>query len=160
MPSSSRARGLSFPFAKEEGFLPAVTVLHTFGSDLKRHVHIHFIVSSGDLKLSGKAERFTRYVKRKAKNRRARKKKAAVLVDEPSWVRWAFFPHKMLRKRYRSLLIKDLKERIRKEPSSDTPDPDLMVFSEPSAMKGFFDDLNPTIGYIGRYARRPPYVRD
>ena len=50
-----------------------------------------------------------------------------------------------------------------------------MVFSEPSAMKGFFEDrkkeytngffvqiteerkdLKPTIGYIGRYARRPP----
>ena len=96
-------------------------------------------------------------------------------MDELSWVRWSFFPHKVLRKRYRSLLIEHLKERIRKELSSDTPDPDLMVFSEPSAMKGFFDDrkkeytngffvqitekrkdLKPTIGYIGRYARRPP----
>nr|VFK50580.1 MAG: Putative transposase [Candidatus Kentron sp. TC] len=131
------------------------------------------------MKLSGKAERLTKYVKRKAKNRRPRKKKGAVLVDELSWVRWSFFPHKVLRKRYRSLLIEHLEERIRKEPSSDTPDPDLMFFSEPSAMKGFFDDrkkeytnaffvhitkehkdLNPTIGYIGRYARRPPYVRD
>ena len=29
-------------FCKEQGFLPAVTaVLHTFGSDLKRHIHIH-----------------------------------------------------------------------------------------------------------------------
>jgi hypothetical protein len=28
-------------FCKERGFLPAITaVLHTFGSDLKRHVHI------------------------------------------------------------------------------------------------------------------------
>ena len=35
-------------FCKEQGFLPAVTaVLHTFGSDLKRHVHIHFIISAG-----------------------------------------------------------------------------------------------------------------
>ena len=35
-------------FCKEQGFLPAVTaVLHTFGSDLKRHVHIHFISSRG-----------------------------------------------------------------------------------------------------------------
>nr|VFK44014.1 MAG: hypothetical protein BECKTC1821E_GA0114239_103029 [Candidatus Kentron sp. TC] len=45
-----------------------------------------------------------------------------------------------LRKRYQRLLIEHLKERIRKEPSSDTPDSDLMVFSEPSTMKGFFDD--------------------
>ena len=89
MPSSPQVRGLSFPFAKEQGFLPAITVLHTFGSDLKRHVHIHFIVSSGGLKLSGKAERFTRSVKRKATNRRTRKKRVTILVDEPSWVRWS-----------------------------------------------------------------------
>jgi len=38
-------------FCKEKGFLPAITaVLHTFGSDLKRHVHIHCIVSAGGLK--------------------------------------------------------------------------------------------------------------
>nr|VFJ94524.1 MAG: Putative transposase [Candidatus Kentron sp. LFY] len=146
---------------------------------MKRHIHIHFIVSAGGLKLSGKAERFTRYIKRKAKNRRAKKrakkKKVTVLLDEPSWIHWSFFPHKILRKRYQNLLIKCLKERIRKELCSDKPDPDLMVFPEPSAMKGFFDDLKkeyengffvhiteertelePTVEYIGRYARRPP----
>nr|VFK47044.1 MAG: Putative transposase [Candidatus Kentron sp. SD]VFK49822.1 MAG: Putative transposase [Candidatus Kentron sp. SD]VFK49963.1 MAG: Putative transposase [Candidatus Kentron sp. SD] len=71
--------------------------------------------------------------------------------------------------------MEHLKERIQKELRSDAPDPDLMVFSEPSAMKGFFDDLKKeykngfyvhiskerkdlqmTVGYIGRYARRPP----
>ena len=37
-------------FCKERGFFPAITaVLHTFGSDLKRHIHIHFIVSAGGL---------------------------------------------------------------------------------------------------------------
>nr|VFJ98566.1 MAG: Putative transposase [Candidatus Kentron sp. LFY] len=146
---------------------------------MKRHIHIHFIVSAGGLKLSGKAERFTRYIKRKAKNRRAKKrakkKKVTVLLDEPSWIHWSFFPHKILRKRYQNLLIECLKERIRKELCSDKPDPDLVVFSEPSAMKGFFDDLKKeyengffvhvseerkdlqmTVGYIGRYARRPP----
>jgi hypothetical protein len=167
---------LFFPFAEEQGFLPAITgVLHTFGSDLKRHIHVHFIVSAGGLKLSGKAERFTRYTKRKKKNPRVKENKPTVLVDEPEWVHWSFFPHKMLRKRYQSLLIEHLKERIRKELRSDTPDQDLKVFSEPSAMKSFFDDLKkeykngffvhiteermelkPTIGYIGRYARRPP----
>ena len=182
MPFSPQVRRLFFLFAKEQGVLPAITgVLHTFGSDLKRHVHIHFIVSAGGLKLSGKAERFTRYIRRKAKDRRvkkrAKKKKVAVLLDEPSWIHWSFFPHKVLRKRYQSLLIKHLKERIQKELRSDMPDKDLMVFPEPSAMKGFFDDLKkeykdgffvhiteerkelkPTIGYIGRYARRPPSI--
>nr|VFK60028.1 MAG: hypothetical protein BECKTUN1418D_GA0071000_11133 [Candidatus Kentron sp. TUN] len=64
------------------------------------------------------AERFTRYIRRKAKDRRAKKrakkKKVAVLLDEPSWIHWSFFPHKVLRKRYQSLLIEHLKERIQK----------------------------------------------
>ena len=48
-------------FCKESGFLPAVTALiHTFDSDLKRHAHIHCIVSAGGLKLTEEAERFTR----------------------------------------------------------------------------------------------------
>ena len=59
-------------FCQERGFLPAITsVLHTFGSDLKRHIHIHCIVSAGGLKLTGKAERFTRFAKRKKKNPKA-----------------------------------------------------------------------------------------
>ena len=39
-------------FCKEQGLLPAITaVLHTFGRDLKRHVHIHCIIlmSSGTM---------------------------------------------------------------------------------------------------------------
>ncbi len=36
-------------FCKEKGFLPAITAgLHTFGSDLKRHVHIHCILLKND----------------------------------------------------------------------------------------------------------------
>lgn len=81
----------------------------------------------------------------------------------------------MLQKRYQALLIEHLKEQIRKDIHSENPDPDLMVFSDQSVMKAFFDDikqeykngffvhvteerkdLKPTIGYIGRYARRPP----
>jgi hypothetical protein len=93
-------------FCKEQGFLPAITgVLHTFGSDLKRHIHIHFIISAGGLKLSGKAERITRYLKRKKKDPHAKQKKVSVLLDEPQWVSWSFFPYDMLRKRYQTLLI-------------------------------------------------------
>jgi len=163
-------------FCKEQGFLPAITgVLHTFGSDLKRHIHIHFIISTGGLKLSDRAERMTRYLKRKKKNPRAKQKKVSVLLDEPQWVSWSFFPFDMLRKRYQNLLIEHLKEHIQKELRSGTPDPDLKVFSEPSVMKSFFDnlrqeykngfvvnvsekreDIKSTAGYIGRYARRPP----
>ena len=64
-------------FCKERGFLPAITaVLHTFGSDLKRHVHIHVIINAGGLKLSGKQERHTRFIKRKSKKPKATIKKS------------------------------------------------------------------------------------
>ena len=163
-------------FCKEQGFLPAITaVLHTFGSDLKRHVHIHCIVSAGGLKLTGKAERATRFARRKKKNKKAKKKKVSVVEDHPSWVECHFFPYKMLQKRYQALLIQHLKKAIKKNIKSSEPDPDLLVFSDLSVMKSFFDDLKQeykngffvhvteerqdlqlTVGYIGRYARRPP----
>ena len=163
-------------FCKEQGFLPAVTaVLHTFGSDLKRHVHIHCIVSAGGLKLTGKAERIARYHQRKKNNPKARKKKVAVEEDHPTWIAYHMFPYKMLHKRYQALLIKHLKNRIEDNIQSSDPDQDLLVFSDPSVVKAFFDDLKQeykngffvhvteerqnlqlTAGYIGRYARRPP----
>jgi len=61
-------------FCKEQGFLPAITaVIHTFGSDLKRHIHIHCIISAGGLKLNQKQKRYTRYVKRKKRNGKIKK---------------------------------------------------------------------------------------
>lgn len=163
-------------FCKEQGFLPAVTaVLHTFGSDLKRHVHIHIILSAGGLKLSGKAERYTRFIKRQQQDPKAKMKKVSVLTEDPEWVTWTKFPYKMLQKRYQALLIKHMKAQIQRNIDSDNPDKDLMVFSDPTASKAFFDDLKNeykngfyvhiteertdlklTAAYIGRYARRPP----
>lgn len=163
-------------FCKEQGFLPAVTaVLHTFGSDLKRHIHIHCIVSAGGLKLNGKAERITRYRQRKKNNPKARKKKVSVEEDNPKWITYHMFPYKMLRKRYQALLIEHLKKRIKDNIQSSEPDRDLLVFSDQLVEKAFFDDLKQeyqngffvhvteerqdlqlTAGYIGRYARRPP----
>lgn len=163
-------------FCRERGFLPAITaVLHTFGSDLKRHIHIHFIISAGGLKLSGKQERYTRYVKRKKKDPRATMKKFTVVVDNPCWVPFSKFPYEMLQKRYQALLIRHLKEHIQYNINSDNPDPDLKVFSDPAVMAPFFGDLRKeyqngffvhitkerkdlklTAAYVGRYARRPP----
>ena len=163
-------------FCKEQGFLPAITaVIHTFGSDLKRHIHVHCIISAGGLKLSGRQERYTRHKKRKKRNSRAEKKKITVLTDKPKWVSHSFFPYKMLHKRFQAHLINQLKRHIEKNIHSDHPDKDLNVFSHPGVMESFFDDLKkeykkgfyvqiseqrqdlkPTMGYIGRYARRPP----
>ncbi len=163
-------------FCKEQGFLPAVTaVLHTFGSDLKRHVHVHVIISAGGLRLSGKAERYTRFIERKKRDPEAAMKKVSVLTKNPQWVPWSKFPYKMLQKRYQALLLKHLKEQIQRDVHSDNPDPDLSVFSDPAITKAFFDDLQKeyqngffvhiteertdlelTAAYVGRYARRPP----
>ena len=163
-------------FCKEQGFLPAITaVLHTFGSDLKRHVHIHVIISAGGLKLTGKAERYSRYIARKKKDPRAKMKKVSVLTENPEWISWTKFPYQMLQKRYQAILIKHLKALIQKNISSDNPDKDLQMFSSPILCKAFFDDLKEeykngfyvhisdertelrqTAAYIGRYARRPP----
>ena len=163
-------------FCAEQGFLPAITaVLHTFGSDLKRHIHIHVIISSGGLMLSFKAERFTRFIKRKMKDPSAKQEKPVVVMDDPKWISWIHFPYKMLQKRYQAILINHLKERILKDVNSDNPDPELKPFSDDSFMRAFFDDLKKeytngfyvniteeradlkmTAGYIGRYARRPP----
>ncbi len=111
MPFFSPALKRSSLSVKSRGFLPAVTaVLHTFGSDLKRHVHVHIIISAGGLKLSGKAERYTRFEQRKQRNPKARTKKVSVLTHNPEWMSWTKFPYKMLQKRYQALLIKHLKE--------------------------------------------------
>jgi len=172
----SASTGTIISFCKERGFLPAITaVLHTFGSDLKRHVHIHCIVSAGGLKLTGKAERFIRFTKRKKKNPKAKKKKVSVVEDNPSWVECHFFPYKMLQKRYQTLLLEHLKKAIENNIKSSDPDQDLLVFSDAAVMESFFDDLKKeyqngffvhvteerqdlelTAAYIGRYARRPP----
>jgi hypothetical protein len=58
-------------FVKEQGFLLAVTaVFLTFGSDLKRYVHIHCIISARGLKLTGKAKRCIRFTKRRKKTQK------------------------------------------------------------------------------------------
>ncbi len=102
-------------------------------------------------------------------------KKVSVVEDHPCWVECHMFPYKMLQKRYQALLIKHLKKEIEKNIKSADPDPDLLVFSDASIVKSFFDDLQQeylngffvhvteerqdlqlTAAYIGRYARRPP----
>lgn len=135
-------------FCKERKFLPAiVSSLHSFGRDLKDNPHIHVLISSGGIDLKGKRH-----------NR---------------WKTHSFFPFKMLHKRYRFLLIKHLEERItrylKKHPEEKG---ELKVFRVKQVLDAFFDpflkinwyvydstDLEPekfTVGYILRYAKRPP----
>ena len=143
-------------FCKERGFLPAITaVLHTFGSDLKRHVHIHCIISAGGLKHTGKQKRFTRETKRKKKKAT---KKISVIEDQPVWVNCHYFPYKMLQNRYQALLIEHLKKAVENNIKSAAPDPELLAFSIPSYKKSFFDDLKQvkSIEFIRKLIRHIP----
>ena len=134
-------------WAKENHFLPAcLCAIHNFGNDLKTNPHIHMLVSSGGLSL---------------KSKRLNK-----------WKHQSFFPFKMLNKRWRFLLIDNLKKSIKKY-LKENPDPgDLSVFSHPGVIDAFFNPLlsinwyvhdseelpyeNFTVSYVGRYAKRPP----
>ncbi len=90
------------------------------------------------------------------------------------WKRCSFIPFKMLRKRYRFLLIQELKKTIRKH-LKENPNPEkLSVFSYPGVLDSFLDPLlkinwyvhdsseldheDFTVSYIVRYAKRPPLV--
>lgn len=134
-------------WSKERHFLPAiVSCCHTFGRDIKFHPHIHMLMSSGGLDL-----------KRKRLNR---------------WKECSFIPYTMLHKRFRSLLIRDLKKTIKKHLKDNPDSQKLFPFSQPGVLDSFFDPLldinwyvhdsaslpneDFTVSYIVRYTKRPP----
>ena len=134
-------------WSKERHFLPAiVSSSHTSGRNLKFHPHIHMLMSSGGIDL--KSKRLNQ------------------------WKRCSFIPFKMLHKRYRFLLIRELKRAIRKY-LEESPNPGkLSAFSYPGILDSFLDPLlemnwyvhdstelpseDFTVSYIVRYAKRPP----
>lgn len=96
-------------WCKERHFLPAiVSCCHTFGRNLKFHPHIHMLISAGGIDL-----------KSKRKNR---------------WKSSSFIPFKMLHKRYRFLLIQDLKKTIKKHLEENRDPGKLSVFSYPGIL--------------------------
>ena len=88
------------------------------------------------------------------------------------WRRCSFLPFKMLHKRYRFLLIQELKDTIRRYLKENPAPGKLSVFSHPGALDAFFDPLlkinwyvhdstelphqDFTVSYMVRYAKRPP----
>ncbi|MBT9141382.1 MAG: hypothetical protein DDT30_01974 [Dehalococcoidia bacterium] len=102
-------------WSNERHFLPAVvSSCHTFGRDLKFHPHIHMLMSSGGIDL--KSKRLNR------------------------WKSCSVIPYRMLHKRFRLLLIQDLKDTIRKY-LKENPDlgGKLSLFSHPGVLDAFFD---------------------
>lgn len=131
-------------FFEEKKITPAITiVVHTFGRKLNWNPHLHIILSCGGL------------------------------TEGQTWKDQEFIPYKMLAKRWKVILLNRLKKTIQEMLLDSSPvykkilDPflDLQFFHN------FFQDLyeknwythlseekidmDHTIGYIGRYSRRP-----
>jgi hypothetical protein len=128
-------------FAKSAGYRPGlILVLHTFGSDLKWHPHIHVLITAGGLSL-----------------------------DKSRWLRRCFLPQKAIRPMFRHRLLTALRKAAEKKLLKPPPKQPFLraaaAFS--SWLSQFFDREfyvhfsrtleNPrrTVGYVGRYGRRP-----
>lgn len=153
-------------YEREKKCTPILMMVeHSFGRDLKWNPHLHAILSSGGLRMDP--------------NTSSRKKSHLSL-----WKEVSFLPYKMLQERWKVVLLNTLKASIRSLLNSlNNPETaqmlspevrsceQLKLFSDPSVLESFFQDLyskkwyvhlsgersslKDTIGYIGRYAKRP-----
>jgi len=108
-----------------------VTVIHTFGRDLKWNPHIHMIVSEG------------------------------AIGNNSMWKRFDFFPYKMLRKRWQKVLLDEIENNLGRNQSKKefkklknklykNLENGFYVYA-----KGTVRDSKSAAKYIGRYAARP-----
>lgn len=130
----------------EQGFLPGIcTVMHTFGSRLNFDPHIHILISEGGID-----------------------------IKSGTWKNCCYFPHQMLKSRFRAVLIKKMRA-LAKENALSIPDDLKKIWREKYNFWGNFFALTQklydviwyvhigkklenayfTIKYIGRYAKRP-----
>ena len=104
-------------YSKERHFLPAIIcALDTFARNLKFNPHIHLLSTTGGLCI---------------KNSRIRKK----------WKHSPYLPFVMLHKRWRYLLIDELKKSIRNYLKKNLNYGELSVFSHPGVLDSFFSPL-------------------
>jgi hypothetical protein len=118
--------------------------MHTFGSILEFHPHLHVLLAEG-----------------------------GVGVDSDVWKDCQFFPHQVLKERFKYYLIKHLREYSKKKLLS-IPNSVKQIWKKKLGVKDFFSvsirlhkviwyvyigerlsSANFTVGYIGRYAKRP-----
>jgi hypothetical protein len=128
-------------FAENAGYRPGLLmVLHTFGSDLKWHVHIHVLITAGGISADGK-----------------------------HWVRRGFLPQEVIRPMFRYRLLTALRKagnaKLLKAPPGQKHLAAPAAFS--SWLGQFFtrefyvhfsktlENPKHTVGYVGRYGRRP-----
>jgi hypothetical protein len=128
--------------ARKEGFIPGIyLVLHTFGRDLKRNVHIHLSTTVGGLSLS-----------------------------KESWIKNAYFYHDTLKKMWKyqviTLLRKEFKKGKLKLPPHLKHIRSYSAFR--SWTEQFYNqtwvvhlnkqskNFKASIDYLGKYLKRPP----
>jgi len=116
-------------------------VIHTFGRKLNWNPHLHIILSSGGL------------------------------TKKLEWKDQEFIPYKMLRERWKVMLLNEMKDKILELADTDRYKEKLKPFTNKKFIYNFFKDLyrinwythlshekvdmDHTVGYIGRYSRRP-----
>lgn len=122
----SIAANLIIDWAKEHGFLPAITcVMHTFGRDLKFHPHIHMLISAGGLDIK----------------------------THSKWIKWDYPPYYMIAKRWQTRLLyylygnKLISKKLKKYLFT------LKWYVH--ASNELFNPIL-TTNYIGRYTKKPP----
>lgn len=132
-----------FSFFKDERHItPAITeVLHTFGRDMKWNPHIHIILSAGGLD------------------------------EEGNWKEISFIPFKMLRERWKVILLNAMKSTLKEKAIQQPQHSQYKFFTLPQFLRDFFYDLykiswyvylrttlinvKGTIQYVGRYTKKP-----
>lgn len=132
-------------WCEKEGFKPGFTmVMHTFGSVLEFHPHLHILLAEGGINLNSDV-----------------------------WKDCKFFPHQAFKARFKYHLIKYLREWSKKKLLS-VPDSLRKIWQRKLGVRNFFSvsvqlykviwyvhigerlrNANFTVGYIGRYAKRP-----
>lgn len=137
-------------WTKEEGFLPGIVeVMHTFGSNLEFHPHIHMLLSEGGLSEDNN-------------------------FDFRVWRRCGFFPEKILKERFKYYLVKYLREWAKKKVKLIIPNFIRNIWKKKWGCENLFgltvalykiiwyvnigeklDNASFTTRYIGRYAKRP-----
>ncbi len=138
-------RGTIASWCEKEGFIPGFTsVLHTFGSTLEFHPHLHTLFAEG-----------------------------GIGVNSDVWKDCRYFPHQVLKERFKYYLIRYLREYSKKKLLS-IPGSIKQIWQRKLGVKDFYSvsirlykviwyvyigerlsSANFTVGYIGRYAKRP-----
>lgn len=113
---------------KKEKYMPGiVAVIHTFGRDLKWNPHVHVLMTLGAMGNSG------------------------------TWRSIKYIPYEMLRKRWETVLLKNLEEKIGKKRIKELKDIMYKKYGKGFYVyaKGEMQNARGAARYIGRYMGRP-----